>query len=404
MAVAVESPSSTTARVPLKIILVLGGLSAFAPLSIDMYLPALPRLTVDLATTASAAQLSLTACLIGLAAGQLVAGPISDVLGRRRPLLVGLAGYTLASLLCAFAPSIWVLVALRLIQGLCGAAGIVIARAVVRDLRSGPAAARLFAALMLVSGVAPILAPTLGAQLLRVTSWHGIFVVLTLLGAVLAASAALVLPETRPAVGRATGGIGTTLRAFRTLATDRGFLGYALGLGLMGAALFAYISGASFVLQDSYGLSPQAFGLVFGANSLGIVGASQVSARLAARVRPARLLAVGQLIGLFGGIALLVAVLSGAGLHLVLPALFVVIASVGVVMPNATALAMAEHGAIAGSASAVLGTFQFVVGAAVAPLVGLAGQGSAVPMAVLMAACTLASPLVSAVLLRRFGG
>lgn len=389
--------TGTEARVPIRVIAILGGLSAFAPLSIDMYLPALPGLTTDLHTSASVAQLSLTACLIGLAAGQLLAVPVSDVLGRRRPLLVGLACYTLASLLCAAAPSVWVLVALRLVQGLSGAAGIVISRAVVRDLRSGAAAARLFAALMLVSGVAPVLAP----QLLRVTSWPGVFVVLAAIGVVLAVAAVLALPESLPPERRRGGGLVSTLRAFGTLGTDRAFLACALTGGLVFAAMFAYISGASFVLQGAYGMSAQRFGLVFGVNAVGIVAASQVSARLVGRFGPGRLLRVGLVTAGLGGVALPVVVLAGAGLTAVLPALFVVVASVGLVMPNATALALSEHGTIAGSASALLGVLQYVVGAAIAPLVGVAGTDTAVPMALVMAVLAVAGLVLGMLALPR---
>jgi DHA1 family bicyclomycin/chloramphenicol resistance-like MFS transporter len=386
-------------RLPVRIILILGGLSAFAPLSIDMYLPALPRLTVQLSTTASAAQLSLTACLVGLAAGQLLAGPLSDVFGRRRPLLVGLVCYTLASVLCAFAPNVWALVALRLVQGLSGAAGVVLSRAVVRDLRSGTAVAKLFATLMLVNGIAPVLAPTIGGQLLRFTSWRGVFVVLTVVGAGLLVAVLVGLPEThRPSRQRAgTGpaasrvGLRDTGRAFRVLLADRGFLGLALASGCVSGAMFAYISGSSFVLQDVYGMSAQRFALVFGGNAVGIVVAGQVSARLVDRFGPAALLRTGAYVCAGGAALLLVAVLTGAGLALVLPALFAVVASVGLVSPNATSLALAEHGRIAGSASAVLGVLQFVVGGAMAPLVGIAGTGTPVPMAVVIAALALAA-------------
>lgn len=386
-------------RLPVRIILILGGLSAFAPLSIDMYLPALPRLTAQLSTTASAAQLSLTACLVGLAAGQLLAGPLSDVFGRRRPLLVGLVCYTLASVLCAFAPNVWALVALRLVQGLSGAAGVVLSRAVVRDLRSGTGVAKLFATLMLVNGIAPVLAPTIGGQLLRFTSWRGVFVVLTVIGAGLLVAVLVGLPETHrpsrqhagtgPAASR--GGLRDTGRAFRVLLADRGFLGLALASGCVSGAMFAYISGSSFVLQDVYGMSAQLFALVFGGNAVGIVAAGQLSARLVDRFGPAALLRTGAYVSAGGAALLLVAVLTGAGLPLVLPALFAVVASVGLVSPNATSLALAEHGAIAGSASAVLGVLQFVVGGAVAPLVGIAGTGTPVPMAVVIVALALAA-------------
>ncbi len=403
----VRSPGSrpaedaTTPRIALPMMLILGGLSAFAPLSIDMYLPALPALTGELHTTASTAQLSLTSCLIGLAAGQLLAGPVSDVLGRRRPLLIGLACYSAASLLCVVAPSAWILIGLRLVQGLAGAAGIVIARAVVRDLRSGAAAARVFASLMLVSGVAPVAAPTIGAQLLRFTSWRGVFTVLTLIGVALLIAVLFALPETLHPDRRRHGGLHQTVVTFRAFAADRTFVGYALTGGLVFAAMFAYIAGSSFVLQEVYRLSASQFGLVFGVNALGIVAASQVSGHLVERVGAPLLLRAGLGIALTGGAVLLVAVLAGLGLPAVLPGLFLVAASVGFVMPNVTALALAEHGRTAGSASALLGVLQFVVGAAVAPLVGIAGPGTALPMVIVIAALVVAARLVAVVALRR---
>lgn len=387
----IQTTPRSEPRIPIRMILILGGLSAFAPLSIDMYLPALPRLTTQLTTTASAAQLSLTACLVGLAAGQLLAGPLSDVFGRRRPLLVGLVCYTVASVLCAFAPNVWALVALRLLQGLSGAAGVVLSRAVVRDVRSGNGVAKLFATLMLVNGIAPVLAPTIGGQLLRFTSWRGVFVVLTVIGVGLLLAVLVGLPETHPADRRRAGGLRDTRRAFRMLLADRGFLGLALASGCVSGAMFAYISGSSFVLQDVYGMSAQLFALVFGANAVGIVAAGQLSARLVDRFGPTALLRTGAYVCAGGATLLLVAVLTGVGLPLVLPALFAVVASVGLVSPNATTLALAEHARIAGSASAVLGVLQFVVGGAVAPLVGIAGTGTPVPMAVAIAALALAA-------------
>jgi multidrug resistance protein len=222
----------------LKLVLIIGALSTFGPLSMDLYLPALPSLTRDLGGSASLAQLTLTACLLGLAAGQLIAGPLSDASGRRRPLVVGVAAYSLASLLCAVAPSTPVLVVFRLIQGAAGAAGIVIARAVVRDVYEGSDVARFFALTMLISGLAPILGPVLGGQILRVTSWRGAFVFLALIGVILFVAAVLGLPETLRVERRRSGGIGETLTTFRGLVTDRSFMGYALSSGLVMGAVF----------------------------------------------------------------------------------------------------------------------------------------------------------------------
>jgi MFS transporter, DHA1 family, multidrug resistance protein len=383
-------PTPAAAKTPagggLRLIVILGALTAFGPLSIDMYLPALPSLAREFGVSASQTQATLSACLLGLALGQTIAGPISDMLGRRRPLLIGLAAYALASLLCAFAPSVDALIAVRFVQGCAGAAGIVIARAVVRDLHAGDAVARFFAVLMLVNGLAPILAPIFGGQLLRVTSWRGVFVTLAVIGVLLLLAAGTGLRESLPPGRRASGGLQATLATFRRLLGDRRFVGYALSCGLAFAALFAYISGSSFVLQDLFGVSPQRFSLIFGANALGIVVAGQVSGRLVGRVRPERLLRIGLTATATGGVALLAAVAGGIGLAGVLPALFVVVASMGFVLPNASGLALAGNPRIAGSASALLGVLQYAIGAGVAPLVGIAGTRTAVPMALVIAA------------------
>ena len=374
-----------------RIVLLLGALSAFGPVSLDTYLPGLPALQDDLGASASQTQLTLTACLFGLAAGQLLAGPASDALGRRRPLLAGLAAFTAASLLCAAAPEIWSLVAARFVQGLAGAAGIVLARAIARDLHSGAALARFLAILMLVNALAPILAPIVGAQLLHVTDWRGVFVVLAGLGAVLFALSALRVPETLPGERRHGGGLAQTTRSFRVLLSDRRFAGYVLSCGLVFAAMFAYIAGSPFVLQDIHGLSAQTFSLVFGVNAAGIMAMNAVSSRTVERVGPARLLTAGLAVQLAGAAVLLLSVLAGVGLAGILPGLFLVVASVGLVFPNATALAMADHPDRAGSASALLGLCQYVFGAAAAPFVGIAGSGTAVPMAVVIAVCATAA-------------
>lgn len=379
------SGQSEISRKPLGLVVIIGALSAFGPLSIDMYLPGLPSLTQDLGGTNWQVQLTLTACLLGLAAGQIIAGPLSDALGRRRPLLIGLFAYMAASLLCAVAPSVPVLILLRLVQGLAGAAGIVIARAIVRDLYSGPDVARFFALTMAINGLAPILAPVIGGQLLNFTSWRGVFLVLMAFGAILLVAAALSLGESLPLERRHTGGIGATLGTFRTLLADRHFVGYALASGLGFAAMFAYISGSPFVLEDIYGASPQLFSLIFAANALGIVITSQISGRLVQKVNPRKLLAIGLTGSLTGGLLLLVVVITNVGLVGVLPAFFLVVASMGFIAPNATALALADHPRIAGSASGLTGVIQFVLGAAVTPLVGLGGNHTALPMAIAMA-------------------
>ncbi|MGO8887342.1 MAG: multidrug effflux MFS transporter [Streptosporangiaceae bacterium] len=367
-----------------RLVIILGALSSFAPLSIDMYLPALPSMARDLHTSPAAAQLSLTACLIGLAAGQLLAGPLSDARGRRGPLQAGVGIYAAASALCILAPSIWVLLTLRLLQGLAGAAGIVIARAIVRDLYDGDEMARFYALLLVVNGAAPILSPIIGAQLLRVTTWRGVFAVLALIGVVLLLCVVLWLPETLPPARRRTGGLRDVARTSALLLRDREFSRCALAGGLAFGAMFAYISGSPFVLEAKFGISPQLFSLLFAINGTGIICAGQASRLLVGRLSPRSLLTIGLTMTASGGVLLLIAALTSAGLPLILPALFLVVASIGLVLPNATALALDQHADQAGSASGVLGVTQFAIGAVTAPLVGVAGPHTDLPMAVVI--------------------
>lgn len=374
-------------------VVTLGLLSTFGPLSLDLYLPALPELADDLRSSASAAQLTITACLVGLAVGQLVAGPLSDRLGRRRPLLVGLVVYLVASAACAVAPSVEVLVALRLVQGLAGAAGLVIARAVARDLYDGRHLVLFFSRLTLVSGLAPVVAPVLGGQLSRVMSWRGIFLVLAGFGAVLLV-AGLLQGETLPPQRRSGGGLRASVRGFGLLVRDRYFVGAALSAGLAAASMFAYIAGATFVLQRIYGLSAQGFSIVFGANAVGIMVLSGVASRLSGSWPAARVLGLGLALNLLGAASLAAAVLLGLGLVPVVGSLFVMVSALGLVFPTATALAMADYPEQAGAASSVLGLTQFAFGALVAPLVGIAGEDSAVPLGVVAVSASACASLV----------
>ncbi|RKN85906.1 multidrug effflux MFS transporter [Paenibacillus ginsengarvi] len=369
-----------------RLALILGTLSAFGPFSLDMYLPALPELAADLNTTASLAQLSLTACLAGLASGQLLAGPISDVRGRRLPLLIGLIVYAVSSLLCMFSPSVWTFVLMRFVQGLAGAAGIVISRAVARDLFGGAALTRFMASLSLVNGAAPIIAPIAGGQLLQFMSWRGVFFVLSLLGLLTLIAVFFGLPETLPEDRRSRGGLKATWRTFGRITRDRSFMGYALSQGLVAAAMFAYIAGSPFVLQKIYGASPQMFSLCFAVNGLGIIAVSQVTGRLAGRLGETRLLIGGLIMAACGGTALLLATMAQAGLYGILIPLFFVVSSVGVVNTASFSLAMRGQANSAGSASALLGVMMFMFGGIVAPLVGIAGEGTALPMGLVIAA------------------
>jgi DHA1 family bicyclomycin/chloramphenicol resistance-like MFS transporter len=383
-----------------RLIVLLGSIVAIGPLSIDTYLPAFPAMADALDTSASSVQLTLTACLAGLALGQLVAGSLSDRLGRRRPILVGLTGYVAASLLCAVAPDVLTLAALRFVQGFCGAAGMVITQAVVRDRFSGASAVRVFSSLMLIIGVAPIAAPVLGGQLLALWSWRGIFVALAVIGALVLLAVTTRLRETLPPERRDRRGLRHTLRTLRRLLGLRDFMGYAIASSLSFATVFAYVSGSSFVLQEIYGLSPQAFSIVFGANGIGLIIASRVNARLVGRIEPVVLLR-GAMTSTATATLVLLAVLASGGLGAwaVMVPLFAIVCSFAFALPNATALALADHPEVAGAASALLGVIQFVSGAAVAPLVGVAGTDTALPMGLVMAALGLAGMATTRILI-----
>ncbi len=372
------------------LVIILASLSIVGPLSIDMYLPGLPSIQQELATSASLVQLTLSACLLGLAVGQLVAGPISDVVGRRPPVMFGIAGFIVASFLCAIAPNVETLIACRFLQGFAGSAGIVISRAIVRDLFSGIRAAQFFSLMMLANGAGPILAPTLGGGILLVTDWRGIFGVLVGLGAIMLTVAWLFLPETNRPEQRNSAGLRPTLAAFGTLLRNRTFVGYALIMGMAMGTMFAHIAGSSFVLQNLYGVSEQLFAVLFGAIAIGFIGMSQVNARLITRISMRRILAVGVGLNLTGALTVLVIVnLLDLGLAGFVGGLFLVAVSNGLIGPNVTALALNDYPHMAGSASALLGLMSFAVGALVAPLVGIAGEDTAVPLSLIILVCSL---------------
>jgi len=355
-------------------LLVIGGLSSFGPLSLDLYLPALPQVAITLHTSDGAAQLSVSCCLAGLAIGQFVFGPLGDRFGRRRPLLTGVALWTVAAVACAFAPSVTMLVILRLIQGFGGAAGLVLSRAVVRDLYDNETLARAFAVVALISNITPAVAPVAGGLLLHVMSWRGLFLVLTGTGVVLLAGTTLFLPESLPAGYRQTGSLRATGRLVRTLVADRLFVRAVSALVLASAVLFIYLSLSSVILQRDYGLTTSGFSAMFAVNSVGIITAGSVTVRLLRRFPPARLLAAGLAAVLAGAAGLCVVVAAGAPTWAVLPFLFVCVASMGTIIPTATNLAMLNHPEAAGAGSALLGGAQYAVGGLAGPLVTLAGD------------------------------
>lgn len=384
--------------------MLLGALCLLGPLSIDTYLPAFPAVAEEFGAGPSQVQLSLTTFIVGMSIGQLVIGTLSDSLGRRRPLLFGVALYAVVSLVCAVAPSAGALAALRLVQGFSVASGFVVALAIARDRFEGLAMARFMSLLLLTNGLGPVLAPVLGGQLLRFTTWRGTFVALALIAVVLFAVLAIALPETLPPDRRRPTAWWATARVFGALLTDRAFLGYALSSALSLGALFGYVAGASFALQGVFGLSPQQFSVVFGANSVAIFIAGLLNTALTGRVVPKALLWLGLGMGAVGGLGLVATGVFGGGLVAFLVPMFLVTTSVGVLTPNAATLAMARYAESAGSASAVLGVTRFVVAGSMAPLVGAGGSASVVPMIVVIAGASVSALVVGLVLTRGDAG
>jgi DHA1 family bicyclomycin/chloramphenicol resistance-like MFS transporter len=378
--------ASPTGMERVRVIVVLGALIALGPLTIDMYLPALPAIEHDLLTSSSSVQLTLTGTLLGLGLGQLAIGPLSDAVGRRLPLILGIGVHIAASLLCAVAPNVAVLGVLRLVQGVGAAAAMVVALAVVRDLFNGRAAATALSRLMLVMGAAPILAPTLGAAILLTGSWRWVFAALAALGAALMLVAVFLLKETLPPERRRTGAFRPVLRTYRSLLADRQFVVLALVAALGMSALFSYVSGSSFVLQGGYGLDQQQFGLVFGVGAVAIIGASQLNVLALNRWSPSRIVFTALGAAVASGVVLIVLTVAGGGLVGFAVPLFVLLGALGFVLPNAPALALSRHGEAAGTAAALLGATQFALGALIAPLVGVLGNDGPA-MALTMTAC-----------------
>ena len=376
--------------ISVRLVLILGALTAFASLSIDMYLPSFPTLEKDLHASSSSVQFSLAAFFVGMAVGQALYGPIADRFGRKRPLYAGISLYVIASLGCAFAPNIETLIALRFVQALGGCAGIVIARAMVRDLFDREASAKVFSLLTLVLGVEPILAPLLGGYVLKVSGWRAIFGILVVFGILCLLAAFFGLRETLPESARHTHAspILSALRIYGQLLSDRRFNGYAFAGGIVQAGMFAYISGSPFVFIKLYGVPEQAYGWLFGLNAFGLIAASQVNHRLLARWKSDAILSRILLIVAGFGIWLLIMAFTGwGGLWGLLLPLFGFVASLGFSFPNAIAGAMAHQAHRAGSASALLGTIQFGAATIAGSMVGAFHAHSAVPMAVVMAVC-----------------
>jgi DHA1 family bicyclomycin/chloramphenicol resistance-like MFS transporter len=387
----VHPGDSLTRRQRVVYILVLGALTALGPFTIDLYLPAFPKIEADLAVSTAAIQLTLTATTIGFAFGQLLVGPWSDRVGRRLPLILATTVHILASLGVALAPDLAWLLAFRVLQGFGAAAGAVVAMATVRDLFGGYPLVRMLSRLALVNGLAPIAAPVIGSQLLLLMPWRGLFFVLAGYGVLVVVAASLFIIETLPPARRVEPGHATLGQRYRVLFADRVFVGVAIIGGMSFSGLFAYLSASPFLFQDVYGLDPQGYGLLFAANSIGIVAGVQISARLAKRIPPQWILSVSTLVLLAAAIAIIVLDLAGAGFFGTVIPLWFFITACGFGLPMVQALALANHGKEAGTAASVLGAMNFGLAGLLSPIVGLFGIANAVPMGAVMAATSLVS-------------
>lgn len=382
--------SSPSASAPLGTVLLLGSLMAFGPLSIDTYLPAFPAIGRTFEADAAAVQRTLSAYFFGLALGQVLYGPLADRFGRRAPLLGGLVLYIAAAIGCATAPSLGALTGWRFVQALGGSAGMVITRAIVRDRYAPREMARIFSQLMLVMGVAPILAPLLGSTLLGLGGWRGIFVALAVLGSACLLALALRLDESLPPDRRLRAGAGAIARTYGGLLREPRFVAPVLGAGLLWSTMFVYIGGAPFLYMELHHVTPSAFGVLFGLNAAGMIGAAQVNARQLRVHTPGTLLRFGATLVTSGGLGLLLALLTGwGGLPVVALCLFVMLSGLGFVGGNASAAALAPFPHVAGSASALMGTVQFAIGATAGAAASALFDGTGVTTAVVITTVAL---------------
>ncbi|WP_043930980.1 Bcr/CflA family efflux MFS transporter [Bacillus sp. EB01] len=377
-----------TGRQRIGLAFLLSMLSILGPLNIDMYLPSFPEIAEDLGAQASLVQLSLTACLLGIAVGQLIVGPISDSKGRRKPLLISVFLFALSSLFCAFAPSIEMLIVGRFMQGLTAAGGIVLSRAIVRDIFDGEALTKFYSLLMVITTVAPLVAPIAGGLILLLpfANWGTIFLFLGLIGFIILAVVGIKLKETLPEEQRTPSSIGSTLRAMGGLLRDRSFMGYALIVGFVHGGSFAYVSGTPFVYQGIYGVSPQTFSILFGINGIALISGSYITGRFSGRERA--LLRTAVLTALTATAVLLIMTFVKGPLASLVISIYIYMTAMGVVLTSSFSLAMEKQGHRAGSASAFLGMFPLLIGSAVSPLVGI-DETTAVPLGAILFTTTL---------------
>ncbi len=376
-----ENLDKSSGKKRLQLAVLLGSLGILGPFTIDTYLPSFPTIVDEFNTTASLVQISLTSCLLGLGLGQLVIGPLSDVKGRRKPLLFFLGLYILASLACSFSPNIYFLIGCRFVQGFAASGGIVLSRAIVRDLYSGKELTKFFTLMVLVGNLGPIIAPIAGGAILAFNDWNWVFIALACIGMILLFTVSFKLKETLPAEKRVPSNLPYVMSNFGTLFKNKEFMGYALTQGFITAGIFAYVSGIPFVYQNVYGVSPQEFSLLFGVNGLALIIGSQLVGRLTDTISEGTFLKIGLVIANVSGLWLLIALSLKAPLIGVAIPVFFFLSSISMIGTTSFTLAIQSQGHMAGSASALLGVLPFVMGSLSAPLVGIGGANTGVPMA-----------------------
>ena len=364
------------------LIIFLGIMTAMAPLSTDMYLPSLPEISANFCISTSMTQLTLTMTMIGMSLGQILGGPVADRLGRKIPLFMGMVGFTIASLVCAVTENIYLFLGFRFVQGLSGAFGIVIARAVARDVVDGPALMRFMAILMMVNGLAPIAAPVVGAQVLRFTSWHGIFEVLVVIG-VLQLIATAFFKETLKKDERVRS-FSEGFVAFAELMKNRYFFGHCLLQCFFFGSFFSYIAGSVFLFQNVYGVSPQVYSYIFGGIGIGLMVMGVAPAKMAGAISEIHFLKFSLWVPMIGSVFLLAGIGLGAPIYYTLPVLFITIVPLSIMGASSVSLALSRCGKNAGSASALIGFFNMILGGVMMPVTGIAGSHTAVPMGIIM--------------------
>ncbi|GIO22084.1 putative MFS-type transporter YdgK [Oceanobacillus sp. J11TS1] len=394
-----------TGATRLGLALLLGLLAFLGPLNIDMYLPSFPEIAHDLGTSATLVQASLTACLLGLAIGQLFAGPLSDAHGRRKPLLIATFLFALASILCALAPNIVILIAMRFLQGLTASAGVVLSRAVVRDVFSGQALTKFFSLLMVINAIAPMIAPMIGGFILSFesTSWKSIFFFLSIVGLLMVTIVATKLKETLPPHKRIPSSAGASIKTMGSLLKDRSFIGYALVVGFIHGGSFAYVSGTPFIYQDIYGVSPQVFSVLFGINGLAIITGSFIIGRFSGIIAEKTLLQIAVVTALTATTLLLVMTIIEGPLALIVTFIFIYMITMGMILTSTFTLGMAKQDHRAGSASAVLGMLPLLLGSIFSPLAGI-NEASAVPMGLILFTTTFIGFIVFFTLVKKAEG